>query len=125
MFVRCVNTVIGAGVIDNKFDRTKEHEKLLRQCLLELSTYGYLVWNNRTGAVKTASNFFQRYGLKGSGDIIGCSPDGRFACFEIKTGSAVQNKHQKAFERAISKRNGVYLLIRSMDQLKEFLNEKP
>lgn len=106
----------------NKFDRTKEHEKLVKQCLLELATAGYLCWNNRTGAVKTTSGFFQRYGLKGSSDILACSPDGIFCAFEIKSGNAVQNKHQKSFEAAVKKRNGVYIVIRSLDQLKGILN---
>lgn len=64
---------------------------------------------------------FQVYGLKGSPDILACSPEGQFAGFECKTGKAVQNKDQLNFEKAVIKRDGIYIVIRSLEQMKEFL----
>ena len=104
----------------NKFDRTIAHEKLLKQCLLEMTTVGWLCWNNRTGAIK-AGGRFQHYGLVGSSDIIAIDTDGRFIACEIKTGNAVQNKAQKAFEQAVKKRNGIYKIIHTYEELKEWL----
>ena len=101
-------------------DRTKNHEKLLKECLLLLSSEGFLVWKNNVGVVKT-ENRYQTYGLKGSPDILGCTPYGKFCGFEIKTGKAVQNKHQKAFEKAAKKNNGIYVVIRSLEDLKKWL----
>lgn len=63
------------------------------------------------------------FGLRGSSDIIAIHPiTGTFFGIECKTGSAIQNKAQKNFEKSVLKRNGVYLLVRSIEQLKEFLN---
>jgi len=103
-----------------KADRTKNHESLLKKCLLLLSSEGFLVWKNNTGSIKT-ENRYQTYGLKGSPDIIGCTPSGVFCGFEIKTGKAVQNKHQKAFEKAVKARDGIYIVIHSLEELKEWL----
>ena len=105
----------------NNHDRTVAHEKLLKQCLLELTTYGHMCWKNSTGAIKSASGHFQRYGLKGSADIIGLTSQGQFLAVEIKTGKAVQNKAQKGFQKAIESRNGIYKIIRTYEELKEWL----
>lgn len=101
-------------------DRTKNHEKLKNQCLLELTTYGFLCWSNNTGAVKT-SDRYQRYGLKGSSDILAVAVGGMFWAIEIKTGKAVQNKAQKAFQKAVESRGGIYLLIYSLEELRSYL----
>lgn len=102
-------------------DRTKNHEALLKKCLVMLSSEGFLVWKNNIGVVKTETRY-QTYGLKGSPDIIGCTPSGVFFGCEVKTGKAVQNKHQKAFQKAVEKRNGIYIVVRSIEQLKEFIS---
>lgn len=101
-------------------DRTKNHEKLVKQCLLEMTTVGWMVWKNNTGSIK-AQERFQSYGLKGSADIIGLASDGKFVSIECKTGKAVQNKAQKNFEKAVLKRNGIYKVIRSYEELREWL----
>ena len=104
----------------NKFDRTVAHEKLVNQCLLELTTNGFLCWKNSTGAIKT-SDRYQRYGLKGSSDILAVADGGMFWAIEIKTGKAVQNKAQKAFQKAVELRGGIYLLIHSIEELRSYL----
>lgn len=104
-------------------DRTKNHQKLLKESLLYLTGQGFLVWSNSTGAIKSASGRFQRYGLIGSSDILGLTPNGQFFAAEIKTGKAIQNKHQKAFQKAVEKRNGIYIVVRSLNDLKEFIGE--
>ena len=109
------------GIMEiSKFDRTKEHEKVLNQCLLELTTRGFLCWKNSTGAIKTPTRY-QRYGLKGSSDIFSISPDGEFIAIEIKSGKAIQNKAQIVFQKALEKRKGTYWIIHSLDELKEKL----
>jgi hypothetical protein len=105
----------------NNYDRTKAHEKLLKQCLLQLTTHGYMAWKNSTGALKANTGHFQRYGLKGSADIIGLTPEGQFLAIEIKTGKAVQNKAQVSFQKAIESRNGIYKIIRTYEELIEWL----
>ena len=101
-------------------DRTIEHERLVKKCLLMLSSAEFLVWKNNTGAIKS-QNRYQTYGLKGSPDIIGCTFLGEFCGFEIKTGNAIQTKHQRSFQKAVDLRGGHYVLIRSIEDLKEWL----
>lgn len=102
-------------------DRTKDHEALLKKVLLKLSSAGYFVYKNNTGAIK-ANDRYQAYGLPGSADILGIQPiTGRFLALEIKTGSAKQNKQQLAFEKAVLKRNGIYKVIRSLEDINEFI----
>ena len=113
--------IIERSVGMNKFDRTIAHEKLVKQILLELTTQGWLCWNNRTGAIKSQGRF-QRYGLVGSSDIIAITPSGKFVAVEVKTGNAVQNKAQKAFEKAVRLRNATYKIIHSYEELMEWLN---
>lgn len=122
MVAKCAHTGIDVGVKMeiSKFDRTKAHEKLVKQCLLELTTAGYLAWKVNTGVIKTDTRY-QVYGLKGGSDIMGISPDGQFIGCECKTGKAVQNKAQKAFQKAVEKRDGIYIIIRSLEEIKEFL----
>ena len=105
-------------------DNTVEHQKLVKKCLLRLTELGFLVWSNNTGAIKSASGRFQRYGLIGSSDILGCSPDGIFVAIEIKTGKAVQNKNQKKFEMAVEKRHGIYMVVRDISDLDVFLEQR-
>lgn len=103
-------------------DRTVNHQRLLKECLVYLSSVGYFVWGNNTGAIKNGDRY-QRYGLPGSSDIIGISPNGYFIAIEIKTGKAVQNKQQKKFEERVMKNNGTYKVVRSLKDLKELINE--
>jgi len=62
-------------------------------------------------------NGYQRWGLKGSSDILGILPDGMFLAIEIKTGKAVQSKHQVAFMNRVRKSNGMYMVVRCMKDL--------
>jgi len=49
---------------------------------------------------------------------------GRFIAIEIKTGKAVQSKHQKAFQAMVEKNNGLYFVVRSeadLERLRQLL----
>lgn len=102
------------------------HNELLNQTLVFLSSQQLgTFWSNATGALKTTSGHFQRYGLKGSSDIIGMTKSGRFTAIEIKTGSARQSKHQVAFQKMVEKNGGAYMVVRSevdFDALKQLLS---
>lgn len=105
-------------------DRTQNHQKLVKKCLVFLSSKGYLAWSNNTGSVKFEKRYIS-FGLKGSSDIIAIHPNtGTFYGFECKTGAAVQNKHQKIFERECKKINAIYIVIRSIEQLKELIENE-
>jgi len=82
-----------------------------------------LAWANNTGSVKFEKRYIS-FGLKGSSDIIAIHPEtGVFYGIECKTGSAVQNKHQKVFEKEVKRRNAIYWTIRTFEELKDMINE--
>jgi hypothetical protein len=95
-----------------------------------LQLHNYFVWRNNTGAVKTERRFI-RYGHTGSADIIGLMPDGRLLAIECKKPAgprggishAKQSDEQIEFQKSIEKNNGVYLLVRSLDDLTEGLRK--
>jgi hypothetical protein len=91
--------------------------------LIEFGSSPYLfLWKNNTGTARAFdSNRVISFGLPGSPDIIGITNDGRFIGIECKTGKAVQSPQQKKFQAAIEKFNGIYILVRSVDETRESL----
>ena len=93
------------------------HTKLVREACEWLATNRYFAWPNQTGATKVDGRFL-RYGKLGSGDVIlVLSPLGRHAELEAKTGRGVQRASQKAHQRMVEARGGLYLVFRSVDDL--------
>ena len=50
-----------------------------------LERRGIFAWNHPSGAVRIAPDRWVSFGKKGSSDILGCLPDGRFLAVEVKT----------------------------------------
>lgn len=64
------------------------------------------------------------YGIVGSGDIIGCTPDGRHVEVECKAGrggslSVAQQRRRDKIER----HNGLYFVVHSVVELETLMNE--
>jgi len=84
----------------------------------------WLVWRNSVGAhhgVDTGT--FVRFGLPGSPDII-CivPPNGQFVGIECKRrNGGRQSPEQRAFQAACEKRGGVYVLARSVEDLRKVI----
>lgn len=90
----------------NNDSRYRDHNELVNKILVWLhQQFTGRYWSTPTGAVKTQSGHFQRYGLLGSTDIIGFTGQGRAVFIEIKTKSAVLSKQQKLFQ-SVCKANG-------------------
>ena len=64
-----------------------------------------------------------RYGVPGQGDIL-CCMRGRFIEVEVKTKTGRQSDAQKLRERNITKAGGIYILARSVDDVKDRLREE-
>jgi hypothetical protein len=94
------------------------HGELVNDILLEVSPLG-MAWSNATGAVKVDGRFL-RYGLQGSSDVLACIK-GRFVGIEAKVGADRQRKNQGNFAEAIRKAGGVYILARSVDDVRNTL----
>jgi hypothetical protein len=95
------------------------HSDLVNAILLEVSPLG-LAWNNNTGALKDQTDRLVRYGLPGSADVLACIA-GRFIGIEAKVGSDRQRQNQKDFAAALRAAGGVYILARSVDDVRNTL----
>lgn len=93
--------------------RYRDHNELCREILVWLhETFHGRWWQNETGAIKSASGRFQRYGLIGSSDIIGHTGQGRAVYIEVKTKSAVLKPDQKNFRDMVLKSNCIHMVLR-------------
>jgi len=105
---------------------TNAESQVLREILQWLAREhpDYLTWRNSTGAMHGVdTGTFVRFGLVGSSDII-CvvPPNGRFLGIECKRrNGGVQSKEQKAFQRAVEKRGGIYVLARSVEDVRRVI----
>ena len=63
-----------------------------------------------------------RYGVPGQGDIL-CCMKGRFIEVEVKTKTGRQSDAQKLRERNITKAGGLYILARSVDDVRAALTK--
>lgn len=77
-------------------------------------------WRNNSGAFKK-DNYFIRFGKKGSADILGILPDGRFLAIECKAKGKYPTPEQEEFLQAIKQNNGVAILARSLDDVLRFI----
>lgn len=101
---------------------------LVKTCLQYLEIKNIYSWRNNVGAAKAQNKpggkvRFIRYGLKGSGDILGILPDGRFLAVECKMPGKYPTKDQRAFMARITANKGVALLVRGIDDLIRGLEE--
>ena len=95
-----------------------EHSALIREACEWLACHGYFAWPNRTGSAVIDGRRIP-FGKKGSADILCVLPGGIHGEFEGKTGNAVQKKPQKAHQRQVEKRGGVYFVFHSVAELKD------
>lgn len=95
---------------------TKE-TNIQAEIMMELSKLGCKVWRNNTGALKDKNGRLVRYGLcKGSSDIIGIAPDGRFLAVEVKTDRGRVSDHQRTFLGVVSASGGRAGVARSVEE---------
>ena len=102
------------------------HSALLKAILLEISNdrYGIRAWRNETGLALSPNGHMIRYGLVGSCDILGICRGGRFLGIEVKTGSGRLRKEQEAFRDMIQRFGGLYILARSLEDVKKGLHHE-
>lgn len=90
---------------------------MLSQCLEYLKMLGIFCWRNNVGCAKIG-NRFMRFGLKGSSDILGIMPDGRFLAVECKREKGGKlSEEQSAFLDAIRSRGGLAICANSVHEL--------
>jgi hypothetical protein len=86
-----------------------------------LQLRGCTVWRNNTGAGRISRpggrSTFIRFGYKGSGDVIGYTPGGRFVSVEGKAGSGRATPEQREFIESVSKAGGFACVAHDIDEL--------
>jgi hypothetical protein len=99
--------------------KTLSETGVVKACLEYLTLKGIFAWRNNTGAVQVEGKRFVRFGIKGSPDILGVMPDGRFLGVETKSAKGRLTAEQKAFGEAVTNRRGVYIVARSVSDLEK------
>jgi len=103
----------------------KQSEKELVKTVLEyLGLKRIYAWRNNTGATVIPGKErtrFVRYGFKGSSDVIGILPDGRFLAIECKVGKNKVSPAQEEFLDNIANNGGLAIIAYSLDDVIERL----
>lgn len=106
-----------------------QETKIQNSILLALSKAGCLVFRNETSGAWVGKILHQdgqqvtltdarmiRFGLtKGSSDIVGIAPDGRFLAVEVKTPKGRPTKEQLRFIEAVKNAGGIAGIARSVE----------
>ena len=107
-----------------------EETTLQNLIMLALSDAGCTIWRNETSGAWVGKVIYKTgnqvtltnarmlsFGLaKGSSDIIGLSPTGRFMAIEVKTKSGRTSTDQRNFLQAVSKSGGIAGIVNSIEQ---------
>ena len=102
----------------------KPETKLVAACLRLLQLRGIYAWRNNTGVArpqrKDGSRGFVRFGKKGSADILGVLPGGRFIAVECKVGRNSTTPDQDDFLGRVRAAGGLAVVVRdTVDELDE------
>lgn len=97
--------------------KAKNPHTVLVNAVLKLASLrkDVFLWSNNTGSGLLDGKRWVKFGLVGSGDLIGLTKDGRFLSLECKTGDARQSFDQKMFQKRIEELGGRYFVIRSVE----------
>jgi hypothetical protein len=99
--------------------------EVVHACIKWLHFHGCDVIRNNTTAFKntytrkdgTQGVSWVRSDKKGSGDILACSPHGRWIEVECKSETGSLRPEQITRQQEITKRAGIYIIARSIDDL--------
>ena len=81
---------------------------------------GFRIWRQNCGAARIDGRVV-RFGIPGQADLTGILPDGRRLEVEVKSPIGRQSRQQRAFQNMIGKFNGVYVLARSIEDVRRAL----
>lgn len=90
---------------------------LVQQVRLKASELGCVLFRNNTGKLEDKRGRWVEFGLcKGSSDLIGMMPDGRFLAVECKVGTAQPRSNQIDFINLVLSKGGVAGTVWSVDE---------
>jgi len=76
-------------------------------------------WRNNSGAFKSELGGFYRFGQTGSPDIF-MVIDGKIYGLEVKSSIGKQSDSQKDWQERFEKVGGIYLLLKSFEDLEKY-----
>lgn len=79
------------------------------------------IWRANVLVARDQSGRIIRAGIKGQADISGILADGRRLEIEVKTATGRQSQDQKRWQRMIERFNGLYILARSVEDVRAAL----
>ncbi|MFO7899966.1 MAG: hypothetical protein R6V58_13010, partial [Planctomycetota bacterium] len=103
--------------------RRRPEREVQKACLAWLKAHGALVAVTDAGAAYRAGAFFGDAIPAGWPDITGVLPGGRFIGVECKARRGRQSRAQKAMEREIRRRDGLYVLARGVEDLRKAIED--
>lgn len=89
-------------------------------CIQTLEAYRIFFYRQNTGAYKTERGGFVKFGFPGAPDIIAVIR-GIYVGIEVKDIKGKLNENQERFKASLEAAGGIYLTIRSIDELLTFL----
>jgi len=102
---------------------TTPEGRIKAACLRYLEKLQIMAWNNPTGAVQITPGRWLHFGKKGSADILGCLPGGRFLAVETKAPGGRLSPEQKQFLADIQDLGGLAVMVRGWKELDKVLRE--
>lgn len=98
--------------------KEKTPEGKIKSALLKyLERRKIMSWNNPSGAVRIATDRWISFGKKGSADILGCLPGGRFLAVEVKAPCGRLSPEQKQFIADVQSLGGLAVVVKSWREL--------
>lgn len=100
-----------------------KESQLVKLCLDWLRMRGIFCYRNNTGGMKgnyRGKDWFVRFGIPGAPDIVAVI-DGVYHGIECKTAKGKQSGNQVDFQNQLDFAGGVYLLVRSIEDLQRGL----
>ena len=79
---------------------------------------GLRLWRANVGVARIGTRVV-RFGIPGQADLTGILPDGLRLEIEIKSPTGRQTPEQVAFQNMIEKFHGIYILARSIDDVRQ------
>ena len=93
----------------------QEHE-IQTQIIKYLKAKGYFFWRNNVGKKKN-----MHFGLKGSADLEGVTPNGIFFAIEVKDHRGLLSVEQLMFSQKVENNNAIYILARCLEHVSMIL----
>lgn len=96
-------------------NKLKSTEKATQAAVIHYLTLRRIFhYRQNSGAYKSETGTFLRYGTKGSTDILAVV-NGLYVGMEIKDTKGVLNENQKEFQANLEAAGGMYCVVRSLD----------